>query len=92
MYALLKNSNPKLKLIRCICHSLDNCAFKVSEEFPAAVDFLLREILNWFIQFAKCRAVYKELWETLNAFDLSKTAKDEDEERRHLFAQPLNTR
>ena len=42
LYALFKKSNPKLQLIRCICHSLDNCASKASEEFPATVDFLLR--------------------------------------------------
>lgn len=44
LYTLLRQSSPHLQLVRCVCHSLDNCSSKASEEFPASADFLLREI------------------------------------------------
>jgi hypothetical protein len=66
LYTLLKAENPRLILIRCICHSLDNAASAAVEEMPAVVDFLCKEIFNWFSCSSLRRIEYRRLFDALN--------------------------
>lgn len=48
LYTLLKENNLNLKLIKCVCHSINNANSKASEQLPANLDFMCKEIYNWF--------------------------------------------
>jgi len=48
-------------------------ASNAAEEFPAAVDYLCREIFNWFSNSPLRKSVYKTLWDTLNKADETST-------------------
>lgn len=92
LYAYLKKRNPAIQLNRCVCHSVDNCASKASEEFPASVDFLLKEIYNWFCQSAKRRAEYRHLFDIFNANDSENSSDAGESKRFHQFVQLSSTR
>ena len=66
VFTLLKELLPDLKLIRCVCHSLDIVAKKAMDHLPSNVDFMIRETFNWFSHSAKRQSEYKLLFETLN--------------------------
>ena len=69
LYTLLKEKIPNLQLIKCVCHSLNLVASSAADEFPSSVEFLLREVYNWFSNSSLCRAKYMRLWSALNAID-----------------------
>lgn len=48
LYSRLRDFLPNLQLVRCVCHSLDNASSKAASCFPANIDFLCREIYNWY--------------------------------------------
>ncbi|XP_031784236.1 uncharacterized protein LOC107981272 [Nasonia vitripennis] len=67
VYTLLKAQfNENLQLVRCICHSLNNAASAAANHFPANVEFVCREIYNWFNHSANQKSEYKTTWETIN--------------------------
>lgn len=66
LYARLKEDNPKLQLVRCICHSLNNASSKAAEVLPSNLDFLCREIYAWFSHSSLRRIEYKRLYDILN--------------------------
>ncbi|XP_036147932.1 uncharacterized protein LOC105830002 isoform X1 [Monomorium pharaonis] len=69
LYTRLKEDNPKLQLVKCICHSLNNASSKAAEALPSNLDFLCREIYAWFSHSSLRRIEYKRLYEILNKGD-----------------------
>lgn len=66
LYTLLKQDCPDLLLIRCICHSLNNASSKAAEVLPSNIEFLCREIFNWFSQSSNRKVAYKKVYDLLN--------------------------
>uniref|UniRef100_A0ABD2WDM7 DUF4371 domain-containing protein n=1 Tax=Trichogramma kaykai TaxID=54128 RepID=A0ABD2WDM7_9HYME len=66
LFALLKKTYPKLQLVRCICHALNNASSAAGQAFPDAVDFLCHQIYTWFSNSSVRRSDYKLTWDTLN--------------------------
>lgn len=52
--------------MRCTCHSLHLCASKASEELPSSLDFLAREIFNWFSVSSLRTLNYKKTFDLIN--------------------------
>jgi len=72
-----------------VCHSLNLAASNAAEEFPAAVDYLCREIFNWFSNSPLRKSVYKTLWDTLNKADETST---KEQKIFHQFVKLSGTR
>lgn len=66
LFTLLRADSPNLQIVKCICHSLNNAASKASELLPRNLDFMCREIFNWFHCSPLRRAEYKHLFDTFN--------------------------
>ncbi|CAI6347130.1 unnamed protein product [Macrosiphum euphorbiae] len=49
LFTRLKQISPKLQIVGCICHSLNNAVSKASEKFPSSIDYLCREVYNWLV-------------------------------------------
>lgn len=82
LFTLLKENNPKLQLIRCICHSIDNASSKAAEALPSNLDFLCKEIYSWFSHSSLRQIEYKRLFDVLN----------QGEKTFHNFVQLSQTR
>lgn len=67
VYTLLKRDVPNLQLMRCTCHSLHLCSSKASEELPSSLDFLAREIFNWFSISPLRKINYKKMFDLINS-------------------------
>ncbi|KAF0685221.1 Uncharacterized protein FWK35_00037245, partial [Aphis craccivora] len=67
LFTRLKQKSPNLQIVKCICHSLNNAVSKASEQFPCTIDYLCREIYNWFHISTTRRDEYKKLFELLNS-------------------------
>jgi hypothetical protein len=65
-FTLLKKSNDRLQLVRCVCHSLNNASSKAAEELPANIDFLCREIFSWFQHSSNRKIDYRKTWDLIN--------------------------
>jgi hypothetical protein len=66
LFTLLKKSNDRLQLVRCVCHSLNNASSKAAEELPANIDFLCREIFSWFQHSSNRKIDYRKTWDLIN--------------------------
>lgn len=67
VHKLLKNKNPYILLIKCVCRSLQLAtSHAVSEKLPRNLDFLISETYNWFSKSTLRQQAYKELFTTLN--------------------------
>ncbi|KAL1252639.1 hypothetical protein QQF64_017332 [Cirrhinus molitorella] len=66
VYTLLKQKQPNLQLIRCVCHSLDIVAKKAMQQLPSNIEFMIRETYNWFAHSSKRQNDYRNLYETVN--------------------------
>ncbi|KAL0153997.1 hypothetical protein M9458_050699, partial [Cirrhinus mrigala] len=66
VFTLLKELQPSLQLIRCVCHSLDIVANKAMQLLPSSMEYMIRETYNWFAHSAKRQGDYKAVYETLN--------------------------
>lgn len=64
--AILKKELQDLIVVKCICHSLHLCAERAAETLPRQLEFLVREIHNWFAYSFKRIEEYKNLYETIN--------------------------
>jgi len=64
--AIFKREVQDLIVVKCICHSLHLCAEKAAESLPRQLEFLVREIHNWFAYSSKRIEEYKQLYETIN--------------------------
>lgn len=66
VFTLLKQIQPNLQLIRCVCHSLDIVANKAMQLLPSNIEYMVRETYNWFAHSAKRQYEYKNIYETIN--------------------------
>lgn len=66
LFTRLRESNQKLILLKCVCHSLHLCAQKASEELPSSVEFLLRDTRAWFSHSSLRKMVYEKVYKLLN--------------------------
>ncbi|KAF7998513.1 hypothetical protein HCN44_010921 [Aphidius gifuensis] len=48
LFTLLRNDNKNLMLMKCTCHSLNKCCSDSSKLIPADVEYLVRELYNYF--------------------------------------------
>lgn len=48
VYSRLRDQQPALLLIKCVCHSLDLACSKAAEKMPTTLVFLVDETYNWF--------------------------------------------
>nr|XP_042909175.1 uncharacterized protein LOC122271550 [Parasteatoda tepidariorum] len=69
LFTLMKQDNPDLILVKCICHSLHLVCSHASEELPSNIDYLLRETYNWFHRSALRCDSYMELFKLINDGD-----------------------
>lgn len=67
LFIMLKQKSPNIQIVRCICHSLNNALSKATEQFPSNIDFLCREIYNWFHISPLRRFEYKATFDLLNS-------------------------
>lgn len=82
LHTILKEHVPNLQLLNCICHSLHNTASKAVDELPASLDFLCREVYNWFSSSPLHRIEYCRLFNILN----------DDDRKFRQFSQVAQTR
>ncbi len=66
VFTLLKQTQPNLQLIRCVCHSLDIVANKAMQLLPSNIEYMVRQTYNWFAHSAKRQYDYKNIYETIN--------------------------
>lgn len=66
VFTLLKQMQPNLQLIRCVCHSLDIVVNKAMQLLPINIEYMVRETYNWFTHSAKRQYDYKNIYETIN--------------------------
>ena len=66
VFTLLKQKQPSLQLIRCVCHSLDIVAHKAMQLLPSNLDYMIRETYNWFAHSAKRQSDYSSVYKTIN--------------------------
>jgi len=67
VYTLLKRDVPNLQLMRYTCHSLHLCSSKASEELPSSLNFVAREIFNWFSISLLRKINYKKTFDLINS-------------------------
>ncbi|EZA47535.1 Zinc finger MYM-type protein [Ooceraea biroi] len=90
LFTLLRSENSDLQLVRCVCHALNNAASAAAEEFPASIEFLCREVHNWFNNSSVRRSTYKLTWDTMNKSDESN--KNDSQKDLHKFVKLSSTR
>lgn len=66
LYALLKKQNSSLKLVKCICHSLNLCSSVASKSIPNSVEFLVKELYNYFAHSPLRTLKYKKIFDLIN--------------------------
>ncbi|KAK5642665.1 hypothetical protein RI129_008832 [Pyrocoelia pectoralis] len=66
VFTLLQNDVPNLILLKCICHSIHLCSSKASSELPSCLDFLCREIYNWFSNSPLRKIEYRKIYDLIN--------------------------
>jgi hypothetical protein len=81
LYTLLKEKIPNLQLVRCVCHSINNASSKASEQLPANLDFLSKEVYNWFSVSSIGRIEFSNIYKSIN-----------NDKKNHQFVQLSSTR
>lgn len=66
-FSLLKCDVSNLQLFRCTCHSQHLRSSKAIEELPSSLDFLTREIFNWFSVSLLRKINYKKTFDLINS-------------------------
>lgn len=67
VFKMLKEDNPNLILIRCVCHSLQLAtSHACAHTIPRHLDFLISETYNWFSKSTLRQHSYKEIYNTIN--------------------------
>lgn len=62
----LKEVNPNIIIMRCVCHSIQLAASAVTKEFPGILNFLICETYDWFSRSSSRQLTYKWLCNTIN--------------------------
>ncbi|XP_018402018.1 PREDICTED: uncharacterized protein LOC108779146 [Cyphomyrmex costatus] len=63
---ILRNINPDLIVIKCICRSLHLAAEEACKVLPRHLDFMVRETHTWFSVSSKRQLEYANIFRTLN--------------------------
>ncbi|KAL0859016.1 hypothetical protein ABMA27_010870 [Loxostege sticticalis] len=63
--SILKEGNPELVTIKCVCHSLHLAAEYAFKTLPRFLDFLIKECHNWFSNSTKRQIEYKQTYQLL---------------------------
>lgn len=67
VHKLLKDINPYIVLIKCVCHSLQLAtSHAVSEKLPRNLDYLISEMYNWFSKSTLRQQAYTDIFKILN--------------------------
>ena len=67
LYARLKEEQPSLVLVRCLCHSLQLAtSFAVCETLPRNLDYMVSETYNWFSKSSSRQLAYKQIFNLIN--------------------------
>lgn len=64
--SMLKEENPEMIIIKCVCHSLHLAAEYAFKTLPRFLDFLIKECHNWFTNSTKRQLEYKQTYMLLN--------------------------
>lgn len=67
LFTKLREHNPDLVLIKCICHSLHLCMSAAAKVLPTNIEFLLRETYNWFSNSPLRREAYRQIYSLINS-------------------------
>ncbi|CAL1674544.1 unnamed protein product [Lasius platythorax] len=62
---ILREINPELIVITCICHSFHLAAEATCKALPRHLDFMVRETHSWFSHSTKRQLEYAEIYKTL---------------------------
>lgn len=62
---ILRDINPELIVIKCICHSLHLAAEEACKVLPRHLDFMVREAHTWFSVSTKRQIKYAKVYRTL---------------------------
>lgn len=65
LWSRLREGNPNLILVKCVCHSLDLVAAKSMETMPSALEHMVRESHNYFAHSSNRQAAYRELYSSM---------------------------
>lgn len=66
VYKILKSELPHLILVKCVCHSIQIATSSACEMLPRNIEFLVREIYNWFSHSSARQQLYRDIYQTLN--------------------------
>lgn len=62
---ILREINPELIVITCICHSFHLAAEEACKALPRHLDFMIRETHGWFSNSTKRQIEYAEIYKTI---------------------------
>ncbi|XP_066985911.1 SCAN domain-containing protein 3-like [Macrobrachium rosenbergii] len=65
LITLLRQDNPEVTLIKCVCHSLHLAASKACDGLPIILDYIVKETHTWFANSPKRMRIYTELYQVL---------------------------
>uniref|UniRef100_A0A915K112 HAT C-terminal dimerisation domain-containing protein n=1 Tax=Romanomermis culicivorax TaxID=13658 RepID=A0A915K112_ROMCU len=75
VYSKLKEKQPKLILMRCVCHSLTLAASKAVEKLPTELEALIEQTYCWFSHSAKRQGTYQQISKEERSFSVENLAK-----------------
>lgn len=67
LFTKMKEVNPRLVLVKCVCHSLHLACNEAVDVLPTHMDYLVRETFNWFAHSPKRQQMYKAIYEAINS-------------------------
>uniref|UniRef100_A0A915JI52 DUF4371 domain-containing protein n=1 Tax=Romanomermis culicivorax TaxID=13658 RepID=A0A915JI52_ROMCU len=75
VYSKLKEKQPKLILMRCVCHSLALAASKAVEKLLTDLDALIEQTYCWFSHSAKHQGTYQQISKEERLFSVENLGK-----------------
>lgn len=63
---LIKDVNPRIIHIKCICHSIQLCSSYALKTLPRNIEFLVSETHNWFAHSTVRQSKYKDLYASIH--------------------------
>lgn len=67
LYSRMREVNPNLVLVKCVCHSLQLACNEAVDVLPSQIDYLVRETFNWFSHSPKRQQLYKGIYGAINS-------------------------
>ncbi|MGH0166412.1 UNVERIFIED_CONTAM: hypothetical protein FKN15_050763 [Acipenser sinensis] len=62
----LREVNPKIVYIKCVCHSLQLCASKAMDVLPRNIEYMVSQTYSWFSHSTQRQKKYRDLNATIN--------------------------